>query len=486
MKKRPNILFIMTDEQRYDAVGYENPQVITPHLDALAAQAVRFTRAYTTNPSCIPARAALFTGRYPSQCGAPTYITPLPAHETTFMRLLQQGGYHTAVVGKQHFWTSQVEKGYDYMDIVDDHFPPQRISKELEPGAFGPPQNRTVMGGVSSYVEFLADSGFTRGDQLYRQVSDKGIYEFFGGEEYHVDCYVGDRGLEWLREKRPKRKPWFLTLSFPGPHMPFDGLGLPEAELYREEELEAPHTELRDIFEKPPHYLDIVKKFGGVDRAHKTSPGGFTAAELRRLKLAYYANMTLIDRKIGQVVGFLKQQGLYDDTLIVFTSDHGDYLGEFGVATKAQYCSEALMRIPLLLKPPVAGFEGREERSFVSSVELAATFLAAAGLPAPPNISQRSLTAFYSQPAPERWKDIYFEAQDIRALREERYKLIYYANRPYGELYDLELDPYEKHNLWDLPELQSEKQRLIRRLLDKVIALGENAAVPWNLGAPVI
>ncbi len=91
--KRCNLLFIMTDEQRFDAVGYQNPCVKTPNLDALAEESVVFDYAYTTNPSCIPARAAIFTGRYPSQCGAPCYITPLPKKETTFMKLLQEGGY---------------------------------------------------------------------------------------------------------------------------------------------------------------------------------------------------------------------------------------------------------------------------------------------------------------------------------------------------------------------------------------------------------
>ena len=94
MKKRPNILFLMTDEQRYDAVGYVNPQVLTPHLDAMARESVCFLNAYTANPSCIPARAAIFTGRYPSQCGVPGYMSFLPEKETTFMKLLRDGGYY--------------------------------------------------------------------------------------------------------------------------------------------------------------------------------------------------------------------------------------------------------------------------------------------------------------------------------------------------------------------------------------------------------
>lgn len=486
MKKRPNILFLMTDEQRYDAVGYVNPQVRTPHLDAMARESVCFLNAYTANPSCIPARASIFTGRYPSQCGVPGYMSYLPEKETTFMKLLRDGGYYTAVIGKQHFWKSKIEKGYDYEDIIDEHFPPKVISDEITEGYFGQPSNKTVSDKVSSYVTYLMENGFTEGSQLYRQINDKGIYEFFADEKYHVDSYIGARGKQWLEEEAPADRPWFLTLSFPGPHMPFDGIGLPDAEGYNEEEMELPDTNIRDIFNKPPHYLDIVKKFGHVDLQNHTSPDGLTPEDIRLMKKAYYAKMTLIDRKIGEVLDTLKKRGMYEDTLILFTSDHGEYMGDFGVATKAQYCSEALMRIPFLIKPPVADFKGYPEDSFISSVEIAATFLTAAGLPVPENISPRSLTQFYQGDGKELWEDIYMEARDIRAIRDSHYKLIYYQNRDYGEFYDLSNDPHEKYNLWDDPGMQKEKARLMCRLADHMIDLGENGRQVWNVGAPQI
>ena len=113
----------MTDEQRFDAVGWENPSVKTPCLDALALDSMVFRRAYTTNPSCIPARAAIFTGRYPSQCGVPTYISCLPESEKTFMSILRNNGYHTSVIGKQHFSQSKIFHGYDEEETIDLHSP---------------------------------------------------------------------------------------------------------------------------------------------------------------------------------------------------------------------------------------------------------------------------------------------------------------------------------------------------------------------------
>lgn len=486
MNHRPNIVLIMTDEQRWDAAGFRNPEVITPNLDELHKDSVDFTRAYTTNPSCIPARAAIFTGRYPSQCGAPGYMTALPETETTFMKLLRDGGYYTAVVGKQHFWKSEIERGYDYEDIVDEHEPPDVISLEMGEDYFGLPANKTTAPEVSSYVKYLYDHGFRKGSELYRQVNEKGIFEFFGEEKFYVDAYVGNRGLEWLEERRPKDRPWFLTLSFPGPHMPFDGLGLPDSGQYDEACLTVPATGVEDLFWKPPHYLDIVRKYGDVDLVNHTSPNGFTEAEIRLMKKAYYSNTTLIDRKIGEVVKKLRELRLYDDTMIIFTSDHGDYMGEFGVASKAQYPSEALMRIPFLLKPALRDFKGYEEPSFVSSVEIAATCLTAAGLPVPSEMQGRSLTGFFERETAVRKTVMYMEARDIRAVRDERYKLAYYAGRDYGEFYDLTIDPVEKYNLWDDPRIQREKERLMRLLMDQLISLGENAAVEWHPTAPPI
>ncbi|RME63929.1 MAG: DUF4976 domain-containing protein [Caldilineae bacterium] len=487
MSTRPNILLIMTDQQRHDAVGYVNEEVKTPHLDHLARESVVFTHAYTTNPSCIPARAAIFTGKYPSQCGAPSYMTYLPAHEVTFMRRLQESGYYTAVIGKQHFWKSTVDKGYDYMDIVDEHFPPRVLSKEVDPSRFGLPSNSTVMDTASSYLHFLVDNGFTSGTELFEKVaSTKEVYRWLADEKYHVDCYIGDRGVEWLQNSQPSG-PWFLTLSFPGPHTPFDGIGLPDERLYEESQISLPATAPEDIFQKPPHYRHLLSRYCEIDETSQQIISRMSDDEMRLMRKAYYANISLIDRKIGAVVEALKRSGVYDNTMIIFLSDHGDFLGDFGMAQKMQCVSEALMRVPFLIKPPIPDFRGRREDSFVSSVEVAATCLTAAQTEVPENTSRRSLTQFFDGSSePVLWDDVYLEARDIRGIRDRRYKLAYYAGRTYGELYDLEEDPHERRNLWFQEEYSGIKQRLILRLLDKLVQMGENMHVIWHPATPPI
>lgn len=141
IKRRPNILFIMTDQQRYDTLSRVNSEIKTPYLDALSRDSVFFKNAYCSNPSCVPSRAAIMTGKFPSECKCPTFITKLPVEEKTFMTRLQEAGYHTAVIGKQHFAGSLIKKGYDEEMIVDGH------------GAFAEPET------IQLYLDYLEENG---------------------------------------------------------------------------------------------------------------------------------------------------------------------------------------------------------------------------------------------------------------------------------------------------------------------------------------
>jgi uncharacterized sulfatase len=458
--QRPNILFIMTDEQRFDALGSVNPVVQTPNLDKLASQSIFFTRAYTTNPSCVPARAAMFTGRYPSQCGAPAFITYVNDTETTFMSLLQADGYHTAVVGKQHFGNTGIRRGYDYEDINDLH-----AASGLAKANDSSP----------SYLRYLREAGFTDQKQLVRKKT-RYTSEWVADVKYHLDYYIGERGKDWLLNKRPEDKPWFLCLSFPGPHQPFDCLNIPQAAQYRLEDIDMPQTQVANLEQKPPHY-----KAKGEDGEILTDE------EIRLMRLAYYANVTLIDEKIGEVIQTLMDVGEFDNTLIVFTSDHGDFQGDFGLAYKGQYLSEVLMRVPFILKPPVAGFRGHEEDSFVLNFDIAATSLGTAGLDIPPNMSANDLGGYWRNPSGNTVREFaYLEASDLRGIRNDRWKMIHYRNRPYGELYDLEQDPWERMNLWDEAAMIGIKQQLYSLMTNQLIELGEKSHSVWNVNAPEI
>lgn len=462
--RKPNILFLMTDEQRFDEIGYANSAVKTPNLDALARESVVFTRAYTSNPSCVPARAAIYAGKYPSQCSAPTFVTYLPVTETTFMKYLQDAGCHTAIVGKQHFGKTDIYRGYDYEDIIDCHAPPGIISHETS-------QN--------SYHRFLAESGFTKGNELLER-DGRFVCRWKAHQKYHIDDFVGEQGRKWIDEQRSTSKPWYLCISFPGPHSPIDGRGLPHERLYNVDDIDIPVTSLDDLKCKPPHYMSEHGNMGQVDQH-------ISLQEIRETRLAYYANISLIDEKIGRIIQALKDAGEYDDTMIIFTSDHGDFMGDFNRIGKAQYTAEVLMRIPFLIKPPIRDYSGKTESSFISSIDIAATCISQAGAPIPEDMISRDISYYWDSPGDlDDRESLYMEARNIRTIRTRKWKFSYYQNRPYGELYDMESDPWEKVNLWDDGAYKDVKYELMRKLMDRLIDMGTRSKVHWNKGAPEI
>jgi uncharacterized sulfatase len=447
---RPNILFLMTDEHRFDGVGYTNPAVKTPHLDRLAKESVVFENAYSTSPSCVPARAAIYTGRYPSQCGAPTYITYLPGSETTFMSRLQKAGYYTAAIGKQHFGETEIRHGYDYEDLVDFE---------------------SATGQPTSYSAFLAQAGIQ--PKQMRKALGRYASTFLLDQRYHMDDFVGEQARRWVQDKLPRDKSWFLTVSFHGPHQPFDGLGLKYERWYRPEDIPLPETDASHLAGKPPHF-----------RAQQTLS---SAAEIRRMRLSYYSKISLVDDKIGGILDALRASGQYDNTLIVFAVDHGDFMGDFGLAYKGQYLSEVLMRIPMLAKPPVAGYAGRREKAFVQNFDIGPTCLALAGVAAPPEMAAEDLSRFWRRPeTAARRQHCFLDGHSLQGVRDQNWKLVHYRGRPYGELYDLKNDPWEKRNLWDDPAARVVKGELHSRLADHLISTTRRSEARWNEGSPEI
>lgn len=467
-KSHPNILFIMTDEQRHDCLGSVNSAVITPHLDALAQESVQFTHAYCTNPSCVPSRASILTGKYPSRCGAPTFITPLPGNETTFPDRLRQTGYYTAVVGKQHFAGSAVEHGYDYEDLIDSHMPPPDIAAQAS---------------KDSYVRFLYEAGFRHAEELTCWDSDYN-HRWLAEDSFHVDDFVGERGLSHLQHCLELDRPWCLTISFPGPHMPYDGTGLAESGLYDESAIDLPSTHYEHLADKPQHFQK--QRLSG--NPGRNPVAGITPEAISKTRLAYYANQSLIDKKIGAIIRALKDSGQFQDTLILYTSDHGDYMGDFDLMGKGQYLSEVLMRVPFIVKPPVPEFVGSQSEGLVSTVDIAATFLTATDQPLPPELDGRPLQASWDPhfQGPEARECVYMEAQELRALVSKDWKIVTYYQREYGELYHLKDDPDECQNLWNDPSHSRVREHMRARLADTLISMEPGIKERWNHKAPVV
>lgn len=465
--KRPNILFIMTDEQKWDTFSYNNPIMHTPNLDDLIKESIFFENAYCSNPSCIPSRAAILTGKYPTVCKCPTYITKLPKEEKTFMTLLQEAGYETAVVGKQHFAKSEINHGYDYEHIVDGHSP--KGDKEE----------------VALYVDYLKKNGVD-----INSCSDHSFIvggEWKVDEKYHIDHYVGQEGKHWLEEhiteqsqkKENQQRPWFFTLSFPGPHQPYDGAGTSFAEQYSLEDMKRPDSCYSDLDQKPPHYKKLNPK-AYIDQ--------YEDEIFEKTKRSYYANMSLIDDQVGQVIKMLKEMGEYDNTMIIYSTDHGDFMGDFGMVTKAQYLTEGLMHIPLFVKPPIKDFKGRVVADYVTNIDIASTCLhvANASNKITWDMENHPYSDYWTKPVVEARPYLYMEAHELKGIIQDGVKVICYAGRSYGEIYDLNNDPQERVNLWDNPEYQSHKISAMQRIIEQLFHFSPKSFMKWNVNSPEV
>ena len=454
----------MTDQQRYDTMGCVNSKIITPNLDKLAADSVFFEHGYCSNPSCVPSRAAIMTGKYPSQCEVPAYISCLPETEKTFMKRMKENGYYTAVVGKQHFAGSKIDKGYDFEMIVDAHMP------------FSPSEQLGV------YEDYLKEQGLNPKEMYLKTLISGGVWK--ADIKHHVDNFIGEKGKVWLENRlsveENQDKPFFFTLSFPGPHHPYDLEGTKYADMYNLEDMEESESTYEDLEQKGPQF----KNMGMYSDIYLKD---YTKEQFLRTKRSYYANITLIDEKDGEVIDILKKHNAYDDTVIIYSSDHGDFMGDYGLVEKLQCLEDSLMRVPLFVKPPIAGFSGIRVKEPVVNIDIASTCMELSETPLEAPMSDYSFVPYWDKSKELRIRPyIYMEAGAIRGVLCNGIKTIHYVNRDYGELYDLNKDPLERKNLWNDKDYEDAKLHGYRCMFDSMYKATPGFDTPWNIGTPEI
>lgn len=470
--ERPNILLICTDQHRFDVVGaYGNPHVKTPNIDRLAAEGVLFEQCYTPNPVCAPTRASILTGRYPRAHGLWGNGVPLPAHERLFTRTLADAGYDCGLIGKLHLgacFRGRTEPRYD------DGF---RTFKWAHDPTHGSPEN--------AYHQWLARER----PALWAEASSHGM----GREghaavrfdtmptEAHYTRWVGEETLAFLRGGRDAEKPFFLWTNFFDPHHPFVA---PREYLdrYDVNALPLPVGAEGALTSKPPILQEASEKsYAGFARGYAE----YTAKEIREIVRAYYAMVSFIDDEVGRIVAALDEQGLRQNTLIVFTSDHGEMLGDHRLLLKGPMMYEGAVHVPLLLNWRGRLPEGERRGGFVSLIDLCATALDAAGSPDLPTSQGSSLLPIARGEATGREYALceyrnsghpYEPPVHVTMLRQGTHKLVVHHGPPAtarprtGELFDLAADPRELHNLWDSPQAREHRTALQERLLDVLVA----------------
>ena len=492
----PNIILITSDQQRADCNGFENPHIRTPHLDGLARRGTRFSACITPNLVCQPSRASILTGLLPLTHGVWDNGVDLDARigADGFAGTLARAGYQTAFLGKAHFATKATfhatgspECRFSQSEYGAGWTGPYMGFQHVELAVLGHmhrarPLERPPMG---HYERWLIARGENE-EGLKRWAAetrpDSGAAQTWYSAlpvAWHTSTWVGDRTIAWLNGQRDKARPFCVWASFPDPHHPFDcpepwslmydpkGVPLPK---HRARDLERRPWWHRAVLESRPQLADPeLLKF----RAEGSRVPEQSDRQLAEMTANYYGMISLIDHNVGRILTALSDLQLAEDTLVVYTTDHGELLGNHGLYLKHPIPYEDLLRVTMVAQGPGVA-AGKVVSEPVSTLDLAATFYEYAGIAEPAALQSRSLGRLLGGGAETRdvaYSEWHVHASrcgvglKLRTVRTKTHKCTFELESGAGELYDLANDPAEMDNRFNDPgcaTLQKELHDLMR------------------------
>ena len=469
MAKVKNILFIMCDQLRADYLScYGHQTLSTPHIDSIAKRGVRFDRAYCQSPNCGPSRASFYSGRYVFSHGATWNFIPLPLGEQTMGDHLRASGMRVAVVGKTHMYADRdglsrlvlptessqglfiAEAGFEPYERDDGIHPDSKVNPKL------------------AYNEYLRKMGMT-GDNPWHTWANAGVDEkgeiasgwYYrnahlptrAADEHSETAYMTRRAMDFMEEQGDK--PWMLHLSYIKPHWPYI-VQAPYHDMYKREDVQAPIRSDHERTNDHPVYEGY--------RLHPEGVAFSRDADRLNVIPAYMGLVKQVDDYLGKLFAFMQLRGLLDNTMIVFTADHSDYLGDHWLGEK-EFMYEQGVRIPMIIADPsVPETHGTTSQALVESVDLLPTFLETMNLKIPTHwLEGKSLrplidgkeTSVREVAISELDYAIYGAARRLNLqprqarmvmARSDRYKYIHYDGLP-PQLFDMKDDPYEFHDL---------------------------------------
>ncbi len=485
MADRSNIVLVFSDQHRGDALGcVGNTAVRTPNLDALASEGVTFGNCNTSSPLCMPARASLITGQHVNEHGAWGNRSEADPRGPSHVRNIRTAGYRTAVVGKTHFRVHQADDGHTRDHASELHAWGYEFAHETKD---------TIPSATHRchYADFLAQQGklqvYEDCARVFRRGQNGGFlrpWEHVPSlleEDEHIDMYIANRASDWIRGYADDR-PFYLQVCLMGPHPPFD----------------AP-ARFRDMFEPqemPPAILQApAEPISPQVRRMLLRRGldGMTESQSRTMTSHYYAKVAFDDHAIGIVLRSLEEKGLMDNTWIVYTSDHGEMLGDHLLCQKSLFYEGAL-RIPLIVRPP-GGTQPWTAHGLTDHHDISTTLLDAANA-APLETSHGvslvpKIEAGADSPGAQNGKDmVVSEVNAYSMARTEQYKMtIDSVTRQPLELYDMEADPDELRNLVDVPRLSDVRDRFLKvhfsRMLENLnepqLKIYQDGGIPTSL-----
>ena len=486
MPNKTNVLLITSDQQHWDTLGFRNPEIKTPNLDRLAARGTCFNRAYTVNPTCTPTRASILTGTYPSQHGAWSLGTKLPETVPVVGDYLQKAGVRTALVGKAHFQQILSTKAYPSLES-------NPLQQDLEYWRkFNGPfygfehvelaRNHADEFHVGQhYALWMESKGFKNWKDCFWAPAGHAPpqrWKWNLPEEVHYNAWIAERTNDLMEQYVARDESFFLWASFPDPHPPYL-VSEPWDTMYDPDKITVPAMHPGEHEQNPPHFQMTQEQdpdISGYQEKDGHACHGLGSHLHDRKKLAkdiavYYGMVSMMDKYIGKILDKLDALGLTETTLIVFTTDHGHFFGQHGLVAKGAFHYEDMIKVPFLVSMPGTVPQNKQSDSLQSLVDLAPTFLDVCGIDIP-----RTMTGI-SQ------KDVWFGKRETirdhviienrhqpttlfhRTYVDSRYKLTVYYGRTYGELFDLETDPGEIHNLWDDPGQKDLKAGLLLKFI---------------------
>jgi arylsulfatase len=420
-RSRPDVLFIITDQQRAECLGAAgNSDIRTPHIDGLARDGVLFNECYCPYPVCTPSRYSMVSGLYAHEHRAWSNHSTLPPSVETFPAILRAAGYKTAAVGKMHYTPTYFDVGFDRMILAEQN----------GPGRWDDDYHRVLK------AEGLFDwNDLEDQERPYRNRARPEYWETFGAlesnlpMEFHSTQWIGDHAVDEINNWTDD--PQLLTVSFIKPHHPFD-----------------PPREYMDAYN--PDKLSLLPGWTDACFAHDIDlNAGYFPHEslnepaLRRVMALYYAGIEHIDAQVGRLVQAMQRRGRYNDALIVFTSDHGEYLGHHHLLLKGNYMYDPVSRVPLVVKHPRNANNGHTSSALVNLVDLAPTVLSAAGCTVPAAMHGADLASPPDRPY------VFSESHggEQVMVRSRSHKLLLHRHKRTSQFYDLENDPQELNNL---------------------------------------
>lgn len=530
---QPNFLIFITDQHRADHLGcYGNSIVRTPNIDALANEGTRFDRAYVAAPVCMPNRGSIMTSRMPSVHGARSNGVPLPLESVTFADLLGESGYRTALVGKSHLQNMEdvppvlkpapavagTRPTGGFLESRRGDIDSAAYGQELH-SAWSDPAHRmrTPYYGFQDVILCNGHGDECFGDWLRWLEREHPELAKRRGREHGVrdpaisapqawktpldefsypTHFIAEQSSQWIEahvQSRPDQ-PFALMCSFPDPHHPWTPPGR-YWDMYRPEDMQLPRS--RDPAIAQPRHVQWLMDERSSGAAKVDSPRLFAASarELQEMTALTFGMITNIDERIGMVMDTLKKCGVDKNTVVVFTADHGDLMGDHGIVLKGPLHYQGLVRVPFIWRDPAVTSDVPASRrdDLVSSIDLPVSILARAGISAPNGSQGKALFDTVGEVLPSERDAVLIEENQQRAymgfenavrartLVTERYRLTVFQEGDWGELYDLLDDPLELVNLWEEPKAEGVKSTLVLRLVRALIEHAETSPNPTRI-----